>query len=162
MEFLDIVNDHDEVIGKASRDEIYEKLLPHRIVHVLIFNDKNEMALQLRSKHVSFCPLHWCTAAAGHVQAGESYKEGALREYEEELGVQSELNMIGKDIYETPGKPKKFITVYRATFNGSFTKDERDVEKVEFFPLEKIRQMIKEEEKFHPESLFILKKYFVQ
>lgn len=161
MEILDIVDDQDNVIGSATRDEIYKKLLPHRIVHILIFNDKNEMALQLRSKHVSFCPLYWCTAAVGHVQTGESYEEGALREYEEELGVASELHMIGKDIYEAPDKPKKFITVYRAIFNGSFTKDERDVEKVEFFPVEKIRQMVKDGEKFHPESLFILKKYFV-
>ncbi len=161
MEILDIVDNKDKVMGTATRDEIYKKLLPHRIVHILIFNDKNEMALQLRSKSVSFCPLHWSTAVGGHVQSGESYEEGALREYEEELGIKSELTMLDKDIYEAVGKPKKFLTTFTAQYNGPFAKDERDVEKVEFFPIEKIRQMVMEGEKFHPELLFILQKYFV-
>lgn len=161
MEFLDIVNDNDEVIGPASRDEIYEKLLPHRIVHILIFNDKNEMALQLRSKKVSFAPLHWCTAVGGHVQSGESYEAAALRECKEELGIRSELKIVGKEIYKASGRPKKFLTIFSAQYNGPFVKDEHDVERVEFFPLEKIKEMVANNEKLHPELLFILQKYFV-
>lgn len=160
MELLDIVNEQDEVIGKASRDEVYEKLLPHRIVHVLIFNDKNEMALQLRSKTVSFCPSHWSTAVGGHVQSGENYEEAALREYEEELGIQTALTLLGNDIYEMENRPKKFLATFTAKFNGPFEKYEDAVETVEFFPLEKIKQMIINREKFHPELLFILQKYF--
>jgi len=40
MEFLDVVNGKDEVIDKASRNEVYEKSLKHRIVHVLLFNNE--------------------------------------------------------------------------------------------------------------------------
>lgn len=160
MEILDIVNQHDEVIGKASRDEIYEKLLPHRIVHVLIFNDKKEMALQLRSKTVSFCPSHWSTTVGGHVQTGENYEEAAMREYEEELGIKSVLTFFDKVIYEVENKPKKFLTIFTTECNGPFSKDPSDVEKVEFFPLDTIRNMIQKGEKFHPELLFILQKYF--
>lgn len=160
MEILDIVNPYDEVIGKASRDEVYEKLLPHRIVHVLIFNDDKEMALQLRSKTVSFCPNHWSTAVGGHVQSGENYEEAAIREYEEELGIKSVLTFFDKVIYEVENKPKKFLTIFTSTFNGPFSKNPSDVEKVEFFPLDTIRTMIKNGEKFHPELLFLLQKYF--
>ncbi|MCA9460196.1 MAG: NUDIX domain-containing protein, partial [Nanoarchaeota archaeon] len=83
MELLDIVNRKDEVIGVASKEDVYKKSLTHRIVHILIFNDKNELALQLRSKKVSFCPSHWSTSVGGHVQSGESYEGAALREYQE-------------------------------------------------------------------------------
>lgn len=45
MEVLDIVDESDQVIGKAPYENIYSKLLPHRIVHVLIF-DKKRLLLQ--------------------------------------------------------------------------------------------------------------------
>ena len=86
MEFLDVVDDNDEIIAHASITDIYNKKLPHRIVHVLIFNDKGEMALQKRSKHKSFCPNYWSTAVGGHVQQNESYLKAAKREFREELG----------------------------------------------------------------------------
>ncbi len=161
MEILDIVNQHDEVIGTASRDEVYEKLLPHRIVHVLIFNNKNEMALQLRSKTVSFCPNHWSTTVGGHVQSGENYEEAAIREYEEELGIKSAITFFGKAIYEIENRPKKFLTIFTTECNGPFSRDTSDVEKIEFFPLYTIKAMIKNNEKFHPELLFILQKHFI-
>lgn len=161
MEILDIVNEKDEVIGNASREEIYKKLLPHRIVHVLIFNSKNEMLLQLRSKHVSFCPLHWSTAVGGHVQSGEDYEEGALREYEEELGTKNQLELMYTDVYRRENRPDKHLAVFKAINEGPFNKNLEAVERVEFFSLEKIRQMILDNEKFHPELLFILQKHFV-
>lgn len=160
MEFLDVVNMDDEVVGRAVKNVVYENSLKHRIVHVLIFNDKGEMALQQRSEHVSFCPLHWSTAVGGHVQTGESYEEGALREYEEELGVKSELELFGKDFYQAEGSPAKFLTTFKAIFNGPFNPDPREVVNVAFFSLTDLKRMIDAGEKFHPELLFILNKYF--
>ena len=159
MEFLDIVNKKDEVIGNTSKDEIYKKSLCHRIVHVLIFNEKNEMALQLRSAKVSFCPNHWSTTG-GHVQSGESYEDAALREYEEELGATSKIEKFSKDYYEAEGTPNKFLTTFKSIFNGPFNPDLEVVDKVSFFTIEQIKEMIKNGEKFHPELLFLLKKYF--
>ena len=91
MEILDIVDQNDNIIGQAPKDDAYENKLGHRIVHVLIFNDQKKMVLQLRSANVSFCPLHWSTAVGGHVQAGETYEQAAIREYEEELNLASKL-----------------------------------------------------------------------
>ncbi|MDH4330897.1 MAG: NUDIX domain-containing protein [Candidatus Moranbacteria bacterium] len=162
MEILDIVNKNDEVIGAASRDEVYQKSLCHRIVHVLIFNDKNEMALQLRSGSVSFCPNHWSTAVGGHVQSKESYEDAALREYEEELGITSKIEKFSKDYYEAEGSPDKFIVAFKAIFDGSFYPDPKSVERVDFFDIEKIKEMIESGEKFHPELLFLLRKYYLQ
>jgi isopentenyldiphosphate isomerase len=160
MEILDIVDENDKVIGFASRDEIYKKFLRHRIVHVLIFNDENKMALQKRSAKVSFCPCHWSTAVGGHVQSGETYEEAALREYDEELGVRSKLEFFSKDLYQAKETPDKFLSTFRAEFEGSFNPDPGVVEEVDFFTIEQIREMVKKGEKFHPELLFLLKKYF--
>ena len=98
---LDVEN--DEVIGKASKKDVYEKLLTHRIVHVIVFNDKREMALQLQSKYKSFCPQHWSSAAGGHVQSGESYEQAVIREVKEETNMKVlHQELIGyQDIYES-------------------------------------------------------------
>jgi hypothetical protein len=69
MERLDIVDKNDMVIGSTSKDEIYEKSLCHRICHILISNNENKIALQLRSKNVSYLPNYRSTAVGGHVQS---------------------------------------------------------------------------------------------
>ncbi len=160
MEFLDIVDKEDNIIGKASRDEVYQKKHRHRIVHILIFNENNEMALQLRSNKVLFCPQHWCTSAGGHVRSKEKYEEAALREYEEELGIRSNLEHLDK-IYYQSDVISKFLNIFITKYNGPFQVDEEEVEKIDFFSINKIREMIKKGEKFHPELVFILNKYYL-
>jgi len=160
IEYNDVVDEKDRVIGKATKQEVNEKKLRHRIVHVLLFNKKGEMALQLRHRNHKYCPHHWSTAVGGYVQAGESYEQGALREYEEELGTRSEMKFLFKELYKVPGVAEKFIVVYTTTYEGKFDIDTEKVEKVEYFSLKKIQEMIDSEEKFHPELLFILRKYY--
>ena len=161
MEILDIVNQKDEVIGQAERKEVYAHKYLHRIVHVLIFNDQGEMAMQLRSAHVAYCPRHWSTTVGGHVQVGEDYKTAALREYQEELGIQTDIELFKKDFYQGDGGISKFLTTYKTTFNGPFNPDPEVVEDVGFFSLDQIKEKIQNGEKFHPELLFLLKKYFI-
>ncbi|MBW3018842.1 NUDIX domain-containing protein [Candidatus Woesearchaeota archaeon] len=162
MEMLDVVNEKDEVVGKAEYSEVYKNFLAHRICHILIFNDKGEMALQLRSKHKRFCPNHWVTAVGGHVQSGESYEQAALREMEEEVGVQIPVEFLRKDRYDNPERKDftKFLGTFKAKYNGPFRVNPEEVDRVEFFSMEKIKQMIADGEKFHPELLFLLRKEF--
>ena len=158
MEFLDIVDDDDEVIGSASISDIYEKHFTHRIVHIFVFNGER-MLLQLRSNEARFCPLHWCTAAAGHVKSGESYEEAAARELQEETFIQAKPVFLFKDVYEYDPAARKMLASFRAEYDGQLTPGDK-VEKLEFFSLEKIGEMIKGGEKFHPELLFLLRKHY--
>ena len=158
MEFLDVVNGQDEVVGRASKKEVYRRLLTHRIVHIFVFNDKGEMALQLQSRHKAFCPLHWVSAAAGHVKAGESYQEAAARELKEEVGIEKDVSFAHKDLYQNGGL-KKMIATFVGQFNGPFKIRPEEVERIEFFSLEKVKEMMSSE-KFHPELLFLLKRHF--
>lgn len=158
---LDVVNEDDRVVGKAKKSTVYKKLLTHRIVRVLIFNKKGQMALQLRSKNVSFCPSHWCSSASGHVQSGESYKEAALRECMEEIGISPRITFLYKDIYKLENGLIKIITTFKAFHEGPFKLNSREVEDVKFFSLRKIKDMMKKGVKFHPELKFLLEKYFM-
>ncbi len=158
QELMDVVNEKDEVVGKLPRRQVYEKLLTHRIVHVLVFNKEGKMALQLRSKKVSFCPLHWAPSAGGHVRSGETYEEAARRELEEELGIEADLRLLWKDFYSALGLGK-FIATFAARHDGSFEPNQ-EVGKVEFFNELEIRHMIAGGQKFHPELSFLLKSHF--
>jgi len=159
MEFLDVVNEKDEVIGKAPKREVWKRCLPHRIVHILIFNKKGRMALQLRSKHVIF-PQHWCTSVGGHVSSGETYEQAALREFEEELGTKAKIDFAYKDFFTDSRGYKLFMVTFKSVFEGPFKLNPKEVEKIEFFELDEIKAMIAKGEKFHPQLLFLLKKHF--
>lgn len=163
QEFIDIIDENDEVIGKTTYADIYRRLLPHRIVHILIFNDKDEMALQKRSTHKSFMPRAWSTTVGGHVRSGETYEAAALREMNEELGIKLPPIYMYKDLYQDKKYHvglKKFLTTFKTQSNGPFRINPEEVETVKFFTLVEIWKMIKGGEKFHPELVFLLEQHF--
>lgn len=87
-EQLDIVDQHNQIIGRAKRQDIHAQGLRHRSAHVLIYNTDGKLFLQKRSKHKDDFPNYWDSSTAGHVDAGESYDECIVREVKEELGVE--------------------------------------------------------------------------
>ena len=162
-EYLGIVNEKDEVIGWASYQDVYKKLLIHRIAHILIFDNRNRILLQLRSKAKSFCPLHWSTSVGGHVHSGETYKEAALRECREELGREVKVKFAYKDLYQDKCYEvglKKILVTFKAIDNGPFQTSPGEVKAVKFFSLDEVQKMINNGDKFHPELLFLLRKHF--
>lgn len=97
------------------------------------------------------------------MQSGESYEEAASREYEEELGSNSEIRFTHKALYDDPFNPglKKFVVIYEASHNGPFNFNEEELAAVEFLSLDKIKHMLDLGEKFHPELTFLLQEYYL-
>lgn len=89
MEMIDILNPDGSPTGKcAERQQIHALGLWHRTVHIWIRNQAGELLLQKRSLTKDTHPGLWDISCAGHLSAGDSATEGALREAREELGVQ--------------------------------------------------------------------------
>ncbi len=88
-EMLDVVDAEDIVVGTMTRGEIHAKRLFHRSVHVLLHDETGRIYLQRRSFDKSEHPGKWDASASGHVESGESYREAAGRELEEEIGVRA-------------------------------------------------------------------------
>lgn len=57
--------------------------------YIFVFNKKDELLLQLRSKDEASYPLHYDFSAAGEIEKSEDPKTAAHRELMEELGIQA-------------------------------------------------------------------------
>src|SRR3974390_1462923 len=86
-DIFDVVNERDEVIGRAPRKEVHARGLWHRAVHVLVFNARGEVFLQKRSMLKDTAKGQWDSSSSGHLDSGEDYDACAVRELGEEIGL---------------------------------------------------------------------------
>jgi len=87
LEYLDIVDARNRIVGRGNRPQIHQLGLRHRAVHVLIFNRHSQVFVQLRSLQKKSDPGLWDSSVSGHVDHGETCRQAALREMQEEVGV---------------------------------------------------------------------------
>lgn len=85
-ELLEIVDEHDSVVGTAERSDIHAQGLLHREVHIFV-TDGARIALQRRSAGARSWQGYLDATVGGHVEVGESYQAAALHEAREELGL---------------------------------------------------------------------------
>ncbi|MEM3180356.1 MAG: NUDIX domain-containing protein, partial [Candidatus Bathyarchaeia archaeon] len=95
-EELCVVDEDDNVVGRAPRSECHRSKLMHRSVYVIVFNDRGEVFLQKRSLKKDLYPGYETCSVSGHVGYGESYEEAARRELIEELGIEAPLKEVCK------------------------------------------------------------------
>lgn len=159
---LQVVDENDVPIGEASRDEILEKNLFHRISRVMLSNPDGKILLQKRSKHVFF-PGLWDHSAAGHVDGGEDYLTAAKREMTEEIGV-SGIDLEEMAYYKTEEviegvELKRFNKLYKGQIDFTPTDiDPTEVSEVKWFSLDEIKAMIKN----NPDEITIGLKYVIE
>jgi isopentenyldiphosphate isomerase len=70
QEKLDIVDEDDNIIGQDTRENVHRKGLLHREIHVIIYNDENEILLQKRSMNKDTYPSLLDISVGGHVDLG--------------------------------------------------------------------------------------------
>ncbi|MBF8149642.1 NUDIX domain-containing protein [Winogradskyella sp. F6397] len=104
-EIIDIVDKNGQPTGTtALKSEAHAKGLYHNTIHLWLFTSSGEILLQQRSHKKTIFPLLWDVSVAGHIDAGESFIEAALRETKEEIGLKLEphnLKQVGVFLHET-------------------------------------------------------------
>ena len=98
-EQIDIVTKTGEPTGQSTlKSKIHSQGHYHNTAHIWFYTNKGEVLLQQRAASKVIYPLLWDVSVAGHIDAGETLKSGAVREIKEEIGLtitEDKLNKIG-------------------------------------------------------------------
>ncbi len=127
-ELLAIVDNNDEVTGRATRREVHAGGLLHRAVHIIVLNGRGEIFVQQRATSKDNSPGLWDTAAAGHVDFGEDYDECARRELNEELGLRDvPIERVGY-IHACAATDQEFVRLYRTTTDQALQLNHEEIQ----------------------------------
>ena len=147
MEYFDLVTEDDkEIIGRASREECHgNPSLIHRAVRIMLFHPDGRLLLQKRSVRKKVQGGKWDAAVGGHVSCGESISDAVKRELEEEIGVtlkEGEEISFFYTIKVRNDFESENITSFRLTHSGPFVMQEDEVDELEFFSLEELKELL--------------------
>jgi len=151
-EWFDVVNELDEVVGRATRRDVHATGLWHRAMHVQVFDAQGRVFLQKRSMLKDLSPGLWDSSCSGHLDAGEDYDAAAVRELAEEIGVTlpvSPERWFRIEACEPTGW--EFVWVYRLRHDGPITVDPLEIQYGEWVaPVEVTARVAARPEDFCP------------
>ena len=83
--------DREKINQVITRGDTIPNDLYHLVVHVCIFNAKNQMLIQQRQSFKEGWPNMWDVTVGGSAMIGENSRQAATREVAEELGLKIDL-----------------------------------------------------------------------
>jgi isopentenyl-diphosphate delta-isomerase len=142
-ENLFLVDENDTPLSfTLPRSAVHKNLSHwHRASSVLLINERGELLCHQRSLTKDRAPGMWNHNFGGHVRFGESTLENALRELQEEVGLQctaQDLVYVGK--YFAPSVKHIdwiFALPYKKTY-GEVLLSEDEVAQIRWFTLEEL------------------------
>ena len=167
MEYWDIYDIERAKTGRTMvRGSEFEDDAYHLVVHVCIFNDKNEMLIQQRQPFKEGWPNMWDVTVGGSAVTGDTSQQAAEREVLEEIGLKLDLKGIRPHL--TVNFDRGFDDIYLIEKNvdiNELTLQPEEVQAVKWAGREEILAMIEKGDfiPYYPElvNLFfqIRKKY---
>lgn len=135
-----VVDKSNKVLKYVPRKEAHKKNLLHRTTAILVFNDKGKLLLQKRAKDKDTYAGFYTVSAGGHVVKGQDYKEAAQRELYEELMISGDLEYIDTFLV-TDAIHMTMTAAFKLISNGPFEFNIYEIETVEFFDIEKLKDI---------------------
>lgn len=154
MELFELYNEYNLPFWQTKvRSEVHRDGDWHRSTEVWVINENRELLLNLRHPDKDLFANLWDVCVAGHLMPGENYRTAALREVQEELGVQvlsSALHFV--DVWTMDGfdvKTQSFDREFTGVFVwkthwelAAFTPQPEEISALQYVPLGEVRQML--------------------
>lgn len=160
-ELIDICDDSNNLIGiRKLKSEAHRDGSWHRAAHIWIYNSQGEVLLQRRAKQKQLYPDVWDVSVGGHVSAGETPIEAAIKEVSEEIGLRIAADDLEffKVVKTSPPFPEfknnEFYYAYFLKFDGGIDElklQDEEVQAVAFLAIDEIKRRLDlDESKFVP------------
>ena len=92
MELVDLYDENRIPLGRVAERHAPKGPGEYRIVvHVCVFDSRGRLLIQQRAPQKTVYPYLWDVSVGGGVDAGETSRQGAEREFREELGYPLDL-----------------------------------------------------------------------
>ena len=89
MEMVDLYDENRLPLGRTAERYAPKGEGEYRVVvHICVFDSRGRLLIQQRSREKAVWPEAWDVSAAGGVDAGETSRQAAEREFREELSWQ--------------------------------------------------------------------------
>lgn len=149
-EWFDVVDEKDQVIRQATRQEVHRQKWRHRAIHILVMQNKGDkdenLFLQKRALTKDFHPGKWDSSCSGHLDAGEDYERAAQRELQEELGLTLPVTTLEFLTYLPASNITdwEFIKIFRVYHPGPFQLNANEISEGQFFKISHIQTWIEQ------------------
>lgn len=99
MELVDLYDENRIPLGRtAERHGPKEPGACRTVVHVCLFDSRGRLLIQRRTTNKSIWPGRWDVSVGGGVDAGETSRQAAEREFREELGYPLDLGDLRQSV----------------------------------------------------------------
>ncbi len=144
MEWVDLYDENRAPLGRTA--ERYGEKGPgeyRTVVHVCVFDSRGRLLIQQRTAEKRIWPERWDVSAAGGVDAGETSRQAAEREFREELGYALDLGGLRPSLtVNFDGGFDDFFLLERDLDERTFTLQKEEVAQVRWVTLEEAEAMV--------------------
>jgi len=155
-EKLIVVNEKDRITGYEDRKKCHrDKGILHRAFTIFVFNKKNQILIQKRSKNKLLWPLFWETSCSSHPRRGEICLKAAKKRLKEELGFTCQLKSLSKfryrAVYKNINSENEICVILTGKYDGKIKPNPKEVADWKWIDIKKLKRNItKNPDKYAP------------
>lgn len=143
-ELLFAVDENNNPIEARPRNETHAKHLWHRVSHIWVINAKNQILCQKRTLLKDINPGKWEAHFGGHMRSGEDYRDNAIIETKEEIGLErNKDDMIFFKVHKYL-KDKEFQGIFYTKWDGEENElalEKEEVENITWVSIEELQKI---------------------
>lgn len=142
IEMIDIVDENDIVIDTKPRTKDIQDTAIIRWVTVIIVTSDGKIVSQQRKSTKTYAPLRFEASVGGTVIAGDDYETSAVKEMEEELGINVPLVYLGKYTAKNNERIIAHSSLHIGLSDGPFKNWEIEAERLEYFTFKELEFLV--------------------